>query len=191
MKIWMRKIAVAFVAFITLGLYVPSFDVDAHVGKAEKTFDSSKANIIAEQITTYDVEEEDVAATLMEKAIAQTSVKFGPKIENQLENEFQDVILPKMEETLRSIFTEAGEDRLPFYEITENPAQGYGERIFNVYDVKDEKIIAKFHVRRDFKPQEGYWFNFHYHLRKDQFETHYELGNIYWDKNMPPKWMAQ
>src|SRR5699024_8732952 len=135
---------------------------------------------IAEQITTYDVEEENVAATLMEKAIAQTSVKFGPKIENQLENEFQEVILPKMEETLTSIFTEAGEDRLPFYEITENPATG-----------KDEKIIAKFHVRRDFKPQEGYWFNFHYHLGKDQFETHYELGNIYWDKNMPPKWMAQ
>ncbi|WP_310794657.1 YpjP family protein, partial [Bacillus safensis] len=24
----------------------------------------------------------------------------------------------------------------------------------------------------------------------DGFQTHHELGNIYWDKNTPPSWMS-
>src|SRR5699024_5422312 len=131
MKLWMRKFAVAFVAFITLGLYIPSFDVTAEVDKEEKTFDSSKGHIVAEHTTTYEIEEVDYAEALIEKAKAQTSVKFGPKIENQLEDEFKEVILPKMEETLTSIFTEAGEDRLPFYEITEIGRASCREKVLN------------------------------------------------------------
>lgn len=194
MKIWMRKMAVAFVAVLTLGLYIPSFDVTTEAEKDESTYASTKEqHAPIEQTTSYDIAplpEIITADQLIEKAKEQTYVKLGSKITPKLDEEFTTFILPKMEEELTRIFEQAGDEKLPYYKITENVADGYGERIFNVHDVAENKAIAKFHVRREHRPQDGYWFNFHYHLKEDKFATHYDLGDIYWDKNQPPKWMS-
>ncbi|HLQ71498.1 MAG TPA: YpjP family protein, partial [Bacillota bacterium] len=132
----------------------------------------------------------DYVQLLTDKAIEQTIAKLGPKITEKVEDDFMESILPAMESVLETVLTEAGEDALPYYAITEEPAKGVGERIFHVYDFHNEKDVARFDVRRDNRPQEGYWFNFHYHLSADNFEYHHEIGEIYWNKNMPPKWMS-
>src|SRR5690606_5692626 len=74
--------------------------------------------------------------------------------------------------------------------ITEKPAGGISEKIFHIYETETNKDIIRFHVRRDKPPLEGYTFNFHYHTYHDQFQTHYALGNIYWDINTRPKWQT-
>ncbi|MED4798110.1 YpjP family protein, partial [Priestia megaterium] len=50
--------------------------------------------------------------------------------------------------------------------------------------------LIRFHVRRENPPKDGYWFNFHYHAAADNFQKHYDLGKIYWNRNMPPKWFS-
>lgn len=77
-----------------------------------------------------------------------------------------------------------------YIEIVENTNPGYGEKIFDLYDMRDGKALAKFHVRRENRPLDGYWFNFHYHEQLDNYETHHTIGEVYWSKNTPPKWMS-
>ncbi len=187
MNLWMRKIAVALIAIVTFGLYTPTYliaDEDNNEVVSPKENDSSA---IPTEIRTEVEEETDVISSLTEKAKEQSFVKFGPKISQKVENEFTHIILPKMELALETIL--AKEDA-SYLSITEQPSHGYGERIFNVYNELTKEDIAKFHVRRDNRPQDGYWFNFHYHLKDDNFEVHHLLGEIYWDKNTPPKWMS-
>lgn len=197
MKPWMRKSLVVLFTIMTLGLYTPPAYLTTDAQEKEETSSDTREDVV-QTVVVADAEE-DVApqqdeayfvGALTEQAKQQTVTKLGPRIINQVEDEFTDVILPKMEEAMETIFADAGEDSLPYYGITEQPAQGHGERIFNIYDFHSEQVIAKFHVRRDNRPMEGYWFNFHYHLHDDGFEKHYVIGEIYWDKNIPPKWMA-
>lgn len=205
MKLWMRKTIVILIAIMTLGMYVPP--ISPNTDAAEHKDISSNSNpseneqytTIAElekpesSIDSYNVDDNsdnDYVSLLTDKAHEQTITKLGPKIASQIEDEFTVSIMPAMEEVLTTVIAEAGEDAVPYYAITEHPSSGVGERIFNVYDARNKKDVAKFHVRREKRPLEGYWFNFHYHLSKDNFEKHYEIGEIYWDKNTPPKWMS-
>ncbi|MFD2752021.1 YpjP family protein [Virgibacillus siamensis] len=199
MKVWMRKIAVIFVAIMTLGIYVPTIHMHPEADEAKgavsspSDVDSTNDNIPVdipeiEQIPQLD--ESYFMSQITSKAKEQTINKLGTRIANQIDEDFEDDILPKMEESLSMILAEAGKDNLPYIGITEYPSSGFGEKIFNVYDNRTGKDIARFHVRRDNRPLEGYWFNFHYHVRNDKFETHHEIGEIYWDKNIPPKWMS-
>lgn len=211
MKLWIRKISVILITIMTLGMYVPpSFiDVEAEEGnKALSEETNPNENTAEDEAEVPPVSEPDVPAPtlvsepeeeatsdrlinrLTEKAKEQSIEKLGPRIVAQVENDFTAEILPKIEESLEMILTEAGEEHLPYYGITEHPADGVGEKIFNVYDYRTRKDIARFHVRRDNRPLEGYWFNFHYHVSKDGFENHHEIGEIYWDKNIPPQWMS-
>lgn len=200
MKLWMKKIAVALIAIMTLGMYTPTalLEVDADNNKSnlsktdynQETFASTEQAIEVEDYHSVIQEEEnDYLTQLQEQAKVQSLLKFGPRITDQVGDEFTTVILPQMEVVLEDLFAEAGED-VPYYGITENPAQGYGERIFNVTDLRTGDDLARFHVRRDNRPLDGHYFNFHYHLSKDGFKEHHNLGDIYWDKNTPPKWMA-
>ncbi|WP_174615127.1 YpjP family protein [Virgibacillus ihumii] len=198
MKVWMRKIAVIFVAIMTLGIYVPTIHMHPEADEENKAVstpsdaDSINDNIAVdvpepEQVFQF---EETYMSQITGKAREQAISKLGTRIGDQIDDEFENDILPKMEESLSMILAEAGQDNLPYIGITEHPSSGVGEKIFNVYDNRTGKDIARFHVRRDNRPLEGYWFNFHYHLRNDKFETHHEIGEIYWDKNIPPKWMS-
>ncbi|GAB3049618.1 YpjP family protein [Virgibacillus ainsalahensis] len=198
MKLWMRKAAVALITIMTLGLYTPTafLPTEAEESNEPENTNEGVSNTVEAVETDASIavelenDEADAISTITEKAKKQTLLKLGPKIANQVEDEFSAVILPKMEQVLKTIMSEAGEDEVAFYEISEDPSPGVGERIFNIYDYRSEEKIAKFHVRRDNRPMEGYWFNFHYHLSDDNFAEHHEIGEIYWDKNIPPKWMA-
>ncbi|MDY0409646.1 YpjP family protein [Virgibacillus soli] len=202
MKLWMRKIAVTLIAIVTLGMYVPPFHVTDEADNKDAYASKSNVDETVSAISTVEIEEikhldeshhfvkDDYIQDLTEKAKEQAVTKLGPKIAEQVEDEFAANILPAMESVLTTVLEQAADDDVPFYAITEQPAPGIGERIFHVYDERNQKDIARFHVRRDNRPLEGYWFNFHYHLSHDNFEQHHEIGEIYWDKNMPPKWMA-
>ncbi|HLR02987.1 MAG TPA: YpjP family protein [Virgibacillus sp.] len=205
MKRWMKKIAVAFVAVMTLGLYIPPIHMDVEAEGEKEALrnadlpDESQVNESMEpgsdesgdaDRNEVTVDEPDYVQLLTDKAIEQTMAKLGPRISEQVEDEFMESILPAMESVLESVLSEAGEDVLPYYAITEKPAKGTGERIFHVYDFHSKKDVARFDVRRDNRPQDGYWFNFHYHLSSDNFESHHEIGEIYWNKNVPPQWMS-
>ncbi|PDM40628.1 MULTISPECIES: YpjP family protein [unclassified Geobacillus] len=125
---------------------------------------------------------------MMEKAVVQSYEKFGSKIAPVIEDEFRDVILPRIEEVIASLAEQYPEEQLQYLAVTENPSGGMGERIFHIYRIDTGEDIIRFHVRREHPPQDGYWFQFHYHTYHDNFQTHYELGKIYWDKNTPPQW---
>lgn len=198
MKLWMRKIAVVFITILTLGMYTPTtlLEVDADesndsvsskVGVNEAVSDSMEAKQIDFDIAHS---KDYVINKLTEKAKEKTIIKFGPKIASQVEDEFTAVILPNIEAVLHTIVEENAETDYTYFAITEQPAKGYGERIFNVYDHQKEENVATFHVRRDNRPLEGHYFNFHYHLNSEGFKEHHDIGEIYWDKNTPPKWMA-
>lgn len=208
MKLWLRKLVVAFVAVMTLGIYIPPITLTADADESKDAI-SEKSNINDERstaaVTENEIEEEqwgqqtfgDFPALkevyleqLTENAKDQAFMKFGPRMIDRLEDEFTTDILPVIEDVLEAVFDQADEDELRYYAITEEPARGFGERIFNVYDMRDQSDLIRFHVRRENRPLEGYWFNFHYHLSDDQFEAHYDIGEIYWDKNIPPKWMS-
>jgi hypothetical protein len=197
MKVWMKKLLVALVAIATLGTYTPT----ALLGTENSENDlSQKTSVGQEEISETEEKEEetqivaqarpDYLQLLQNEAKAQSLLKFGPRIKEQVENEFNEIILPEMEKMLENIATDAGEDGARYLGITEQPAKGYGERIFHVTDFRTDKDVLRFHVRRENRPIDGYYFNFHYHLAEDNFKAHHPIGEIYWAKNTPPKWMA-
>src|SRR5690625_1949995 len=208
MKLWFRKLSVVLITIMTLGLYVPPAILDM---EAEENKDSlsSKADIsddtvhpatevqaeeadhVAQYNVTYETFDNDYYLHMLtEKVTEQVVTKLGPKIGERVENDVLETILPNIEDVLKTVLTDSEDDVLPYYGITEEPTRGLGEKIFHVYNHQTDEDIARFHVRRDNRPLEGYWFNFHYHLSDDNFEEHHELGEIYWDKNIPPKWMS-
>lgn len=187
MNLWMRKLAVALIAILTLGLYTPTYLIADEENNEVITPKENDNQELAVDVHSESEEETNSIEYLTEKAKEQSFAKFGPKITKKVENEFNQIILPNIEEALNSILEDSD---LMYVSITEQPAKGYGERIFNVYNELTKEDIAKFHVRRDNRPQDGFWFNFHYHLKEDNFEAHHLLGEIYWDKNTPPKWMS-
>ncbi|RLL42700.1 hypothetical protein D8M04_14185 [Oceanobacillus piezotolerans] len=201
MKLWMRKFLVALITVATLGMYTPAYLLDVEAEDKNDNFSESgdnNANAVVKvreaQEASLPIEENRFSETYLindmtEKAKEQTMMKFGPRMQEQVEDEFDHFILPTIETVLESIIKQAGEDS-KYLRMTETPAKGYGERIFHVYNEESKEDIARFHIRRDNRPQEGYYFNFHYHLSNDGFRTHHQIGEIYWDKNTPPKWMA-
>ncbi|QKS70385.1 YpjP family protein [Paenalkalicoccus suaedae] len=200
MKLWLQRVVVVLVTILTLGFYVPSFaDEDASAMEGESSgggndqqtdqYDTSNefAHLDSEE-TLWSIDEYvDEMTTL---AREQTFAKLGPKIVDRVEDEILTEILPQIEDVITTLYEQADDDLIPNYTITEATSSGYGEKIFHIYDQHAEKDVIRFHVRRDMKPKQGYWFNFHYHLSDDGFEEHHPIGEVYWDKNTPPKWMA-
>jgi len=191
MKRWLNKMLVIFVTIITLGFYVPAdlLEVDAennknNIPKSNVDDESSEDSLPGEALT-----KDEALSVLSEQAKEQTLKKFGPRITPQVEDEFYSRILPNIEIALNELI-EKTEGDYRSLSITEEPAKGYGERIFHVYNEETGQDIALFHVRRDNRPLEGYYFNFHYHIKDDEFKEHHTIGEIYWDKNTPPKWMS-
>ncbi|WP_245831865.1 YpjP family protein [Oceanobacillus senegalensis] len=196
----MRKLAVALVTIATLGMYTPTALLEVHADEAEGQLSKSDVNqepSVKQEVLEHtdlildkkDNEEESYYQEMNEHIKMLSMEKFGPRISNQVEDEFTTTILPAMEYVIRTTIEKNGNE-VENYGITESPTSGYGERIFHVYDYQNERDLARFHVRRDNRPMEGYYFNFHYHLSEDGFKDHHEIGEIYWDKNTPPKWMA-
>ncbi|HHY73476.1 MAG TPA: hypothetical protein GX497_09675 [Bacillus bacterium] len=214
MKLWIRKLFVVLVTVCTFGIVVPQFPIELQKNVKENSDLSEQNNRV---LVTNEIAEEEESeleanddswlnrASLIEnreelissfttfstqQAEQLSMLKFGKTIGTVIEDEFKQVILPKMEEAIAMFAETMPEDDLRQLVITEKPASGLGEKIFHIYHGSTGKDLIRFHVRRDHPPKEGYWFNFHYHTYVDEFLTHYEMGSIYWDKNTPPHWMS-
>lgn len=197
---WGRKVFVVLISVLTLGLYIPPTYVTTEAAKNNEVAsdDHLKEGTIVEDTLpekpdythpAFDVEEDHIQ-TIMEQAKEQTLIKMGPRIIEKVDEDMTEEILPKIEEIVETILQQVDQNELIYYEISEEVASGYGEKIFNLYNHHTKEEIARFHVRRDKRPKDGYWFNFHYHLKDDNFTTHHSIGEVYWEKNTPPKWMS-
>jgi hypothetical protein len=189
---WLKKTLVAFITVFTFGLVTPPA-VLLDNAKADK---STKQNM--EQTSRQSQEEaenQELTPTYfvtyaMEEAEKQSMAKFGSKIGPAIEDEFEAVILPRIEETLTAFAEQLPPDSLKYLALSQRPKGGENEKIFHVYDTRTGKDLLRFHVRRDHPPKDGYYFDFHYHSSDDSFFTHHELGKIYWGKNQPPQWLS-
>lgn len=198
---WIRKSFVVMVTILTFGLVTPSQALLYDHSSSEKTpkrdiiestvEDKNEVNSSASisEEPSY-INEEDFIKQMINEAEAQSYIKFGSKIKPVIEDEFTDIILPKIETAIHHVAAQFPKEELGYLTVSENPGAGHSEKIFHIMNAKTKEDIIRFHVRRDHPPQQGYWFNFHYHTHHDQFLAHHELGTIYWDKNTPPKWMS-
>ncbi|MBS4190932.1 YpjP family protein [Bacillus sp. FJAT-49705] len=198
---WLRQSFVVMVSILTFGLVTPSQAFLYDHSNAEK---SSKRDIIetptdnkAEIKNLSSISEDDGYTSkddfikqMLYEAEIQSFTKFGSKIKPVIENEFSEVIFPNIEKAIQMVASQHPEDQLAYLTVSESPKGGNSEKIFHITNELTNEDIIRFHVRRDHPPQQGYWFNFHYHTHHDQFQAHHELGTIYWDKNTPPKWMS-
>ncbi|WP_243385172.1 YpjP family protein [Bacillus kexueae] len=193
MNKWVRKSLVALFTIATFGLVTPPAALTADENypntstHSQESSESTLANVVVSE-SFEEQKHEDFAHIILEQAKLQSFEKFGGKIGPQIEEEFNAVIFPKMEEEIHTFLQE--EEHFDQLVLSNNPSGGRGEKIFHLYDEKTGQDLLRFHVRIDHPPQEGYWFNFHYHTYHDHFSTHYELGSIFWDYNTPPKWMT-
>ncbi|GAB2565916.1 YpjP family protein [Gracilibacillus alcaliphilus] len=200
MKKWMKKFTVVLVTILTLGLYVPPIYIDADVDKGTMEPNEDRAKPVDSQTKEDSISQEDLVLeedsnqlylqALTQSAKERVQLKLGDKIGNQVKAEVEQIILPNLDQVLDAIYEEHGEEASQYLMIAEAPAGGYGERIFNLYNAQAKENVAKFHVNRLKKPQDGHYFQFHYHLKDDQFEEHFPIGEIYWGKDTPPKWMS-
>lgn len=194
---WLRKSFVVMVTILTFGMVTPSqaflYDNTNHEKTSKRdiidTANTEKTTLTnLENIDPFD--KEDFIRQMVKEAEIQSYEKFGTKIKPVIENEFCEVILPNIEKAIQEVAAQHPEENLVHLNVTETPSGGTSEKIFHISDEKNNEDIIRFHVRRDHPPQQGYWFNFHYHTYHDQFQAHHELGTIFWNKNTPPKWMS-
>ncbi|WP_102263320.1 YpjP family protein [Mesobacillus jeotgali] len=193
MPAWLRKSLVVVISMVTFGMVSPA-QVN---GFLTTTTERSEKSTAAETsfIDSLDVPLDEEAEremfihrTMME-AEQQSFQKFGAKIGPVIEDEFRQSILPNIEKAIEMVAFQFPGEKLNSLRITEIPGGGESEKIFHIIGDNGKDII-RFHVRRDQPPKDGFWFNFHYHTYHDSFQTHYELGRIFWAKNTPPKWKS-
>lgn len=197
MKKWLRKSVVVMVSILTFGLVTPSQFVNyvnAENQNDRDVFETVAPESTFAQPTAFleesEFDKEKFMEELMQRAEEQSYQKFGTKIKPVIENEFREVILPNIETALNQTAIQFPDEDLINLAITEQPSGGHSEKIFNIKNSLTGMDILRFHVRRENPPQDGYWFNFHYHTYHDGYQSHHDLGSIYWDKNTPPKWMS-
>lgn len=196
MNKWIRKSFFVLVSVLTFGLITPTQlinNVNAEKPTERDSVESVPLAGFVEQTSffeTTEVDKEKFLEELLIQAELQSYQKFGPRIKPVIENEFREIILPNIEKALQETAAQFPTEDLLNLTITETPGKGQSEKIFNIRNSETKMDVLRFHVRRDNPPQAGYWFNFHYHTYHDGFQSHHELGSIYWAKNTPPKWMS-
>lgn len=200
MKKWVQKSIVIMVAVLSFGLITPTHEIwdafDQNSPGRASVGPSGASNAIAAEPVSQPEETEiqqkaiDYGSLLVDAAKEQSYIKFGTKIGPRISNEFDTIIFPKMEEAIAMTVASLDDETLASLTISERPSGNYGEKIFNIISSQTGSDLIRFHVRTEKRPQEGYYYNFHYHSAKDNFMTHYNLGDIYWEKNTPPKWLS-
>lgn len=197
MNKWLRKSLFVTVSILTFGLVTPTqliHPVNAENLRDHDTFETTAADSSFVRSNRFNDGSEFNRERYMEDLFKQAEIrsyeKFGTRIKPVIENEFREIIMPNIEKALNETASQFPEDDLKNLTISEQPGTGLSEKIFNIKSTVSGKDILRFHVRRDNPPQAGYWFNFHYHTHHDDFQSHHELGSIYWAKNTPPKWMS-
>jgi YpjP-like protein len=197
MNKWIRKSFVVLVSLLTFGLITPTQlinNVNAEKATERDTIEAALLRGYTQENSFFETEEvvdkEKFLEELIKQAELQSYQKFGTRIKPVIENEFREIIMPNIEKALQETADQFPAEDFINLAITETPGKGQSEKIFNIRNSETNMDVLRFHVRRDNPPQAGYWFNFHYHTYHDEFQSHHELGSIYWDKNTPPKWMS-
>ncbi|MEC1548696.1 YpjP family protein [Bacillus rugosus] len=203
MKLWMRKTLVVLFTIVTFGLVSPpaALMADKPSGQPSSLEQNDYTAFYDEHDLYDDDESEDrqdpellfqsYKEQLLDSAEDQSFLKFGSKIAPVIEDNYRKEILPQIENVISDYLATLQDDEA--YQdvvISSMPSAGKTEKIFNVYNRTTGEDLLRFHVRRDHPPHDGYWFNFHYHTAEDGFQSHHELGSIYWDRNTPPNWMS-
>jgi hypothetical protein len=188
---WLRKTLVVAITILTFGLVSPS-TLFLQDSKSDEPIQPDFTYGVQTDSSTNEESEdrESFLASLIEQAEQAAWMKFGTKIGPVIEDEFREKILPQIENIIFEVASQFSDHEVKNLAITEQPTGGISEKIFHVYDQSSGRELLRFHVRREHPPLEGYWFNFHYHKADDSFQTHHDLGRIYWDKNTPPNWMS-
>lgn len=191
MKNWLKKSVIVTVALLTFGLISPNHLIWEQLlehKNPEKSLLSDADNVGFKSVSITD-DYPDVKDYIA-AARAQSYIKFGERIGPVIKNEFDEVIFPRIQEAIDATIAKTGEEKAVNLAITEQPSGEYHEKIFHIYNNETRKDVIRFHVRTDKKPLDGYYFNFHYHLAEDNYTKHYALGEIFWSKNTPPKWLS-
>jgi hypothetical protein len=192
---WLRKSLLVLVTVATFGMVTPQAllaDPPNEDKQPKRDIYESPPSIQEESYFEPEVilDRDKFINQMVKEAEEQSFVKFGTKIKPVIEDEFKEVILPNIEKVIAEVALQYPEEDLSQLIVSEVPSGGTSEKIFHILNKQTKKDIIRFHVRRDHPPQEAYVFNFHYHTVHDQFQTHHNLGVIYWDKNTPPNWMS-
>lgn len=198
MNKWLRKSLVILFSIATFGLVTPPASLAEVQDKPteDSITDSNKQNdhiqinqSIKEVEDREALSNDEILTSILLEAEEKSFIKFGNRIGNVIEDEFKQLIFPKMEEVI-TYYLDVEDDNLFAHIEISKPSGGTGEKIFHIYHSETGEDLLRFHVRRENRPLEGYWFNFHYHTYHDSFHSHKDLGSIYWDKNTPPNWMS-
>ncbi len=199
MKKWLQKTLIVAVALLTFGAISPNHEIwtnlqDKDVSKHAVGSSRSDGYPIELADALVDDSLEDSTDSIEESFITSAKklsyMKFGTKVGPVIADEFDSVIFPKIEEAIQMTLASSGDLHKRRLAISEKPAGDYSEKIFNVYDIEDRKDLIRFHVRTEKRPQDGYFYNFHYHISDDEFIAHHSIGDIYWSKDTPPKWLS-
>lgn len=196
MKKWLQKGLMSAVAVLTFGLITP----DHEIWSAEA---SAKAPSYMPEVDSFMPDVSDISDVFLDETVELTTadilkiaakeqayIKFGSRVGPKIENEFNDRILPQIEQAIDMTIARLDDDTLNDLTVTERPSGDYSERIFHIKRSSTNEDVIRFHVRTENRLDEGYYYNFHYHTYDDGFATHYDLGEIHWSKNKPPKWLS-
>lgn len=197
MKKWLYKSLVVSVALLTFGMITPKHEIWANFEEENNTNRAIERPTNNQLSSAYQLDEilvEDYTKitiqSMTEAAKEQSYIKFGTRVGPVIEDEFETNIFPKIEEAIAFTVDRLGEDKLKNAVISEKPSGEYSEKIFHITDNQLRQDIIRFHVRTENRPFDGFYYNFHYHTFEDNFVKHYDLGEIYWSKNTPPKWLS-
>ncbi|KMJ59670.1 hypothetical protein AB685_02015 [Bacillus sp. LL01] len=192
---WLKKSLVVLITALTFGTVSPPAYLTVDDQKDDSSFgdfsnkDFNYSNDIIEPFE-QELTREAFLSLAKEQAEIQSFTKFGSRIGPKIQDEFMDIVFPKMEEVINQLGIEHPEEDLNNLTISEKPTGGDSEKIFHIYHSQTGQDLIRFHVRKDHPPLDGYYFNFHYHTYHDEFLGHHTLGSIYWAKNTPPKWLS-
>ncbi|GEK32975.1 YpjP family protein [Kurthia sibirica] len=193
MKNWIQKFLVSAVAVVTLGVITPSHTIWNNLIDEQASAKSQYADHTVQHKTTAYIATNDLVQEIDLIAVAkdQAYQKFGTKIGPKIQDDFDTIIFPKMQQAMDDTLINMKEKMdSSTIAITENPSGNYSEKIFNMYNVATGEDLIRFHVRTENRPFDGYYYNFHYHASDDDFVSHHDLGELYWSKNTPPKWLS-
>lgn len=196
MKKWLQKGMMSAVAVLTFGLITPDHEIWSSDA-------SAKAPSYMPEVGSFIPSASDISDVFLDETVELTTadllklaareqafMKFGTRVGPVIENDFNERILPQIEQAIDSTVARLDDDTLNDLKITERPSGEYSERIFHIKRSSTNEDVIRFHVRTENRLDEGYVYNFHYHTFDDHFATHYDLGEIHWSKNKPPKWMS-
>ncbi|MEI5907284.1 YpjP family protein [Bacillus spongiae] len=189
MSNWIKKLFFIVISILTFGLVTPS---QLYVSENQKIDDSDrKLKSVYDSNTEVEnkvATREEIFSLLLSEGEKTSYGKFGDKIGPKIDGEFQQIILPKIQQSINEVLsTYPGED-LSQLTVSEVPMNVKSEKLFHIYNRDTNEDLIRFHVRRDHPPLDGYYFNFHYHTYHDGYQAHHQLGDIYWEKNTPPNW---